>query len=433
MCTDGLMCCWMPKSRSRRNLLIGLGLVALLSCCFAPHGLLEYRLWQARRALSDRNTQQALVWLEWAERLDANRSDLHFWKARAYRHFGKYDKFQSCLDRALRLGCSIDRAKREELLTLAQSGQISKAEPYLPKLLVDAGEDGPEICEAFVTGYLNAFRVDRAFKLLDVWQADYPDDPQPHYCRGMFWERQENWAEASDSFRRAFALAPRRFDVRLHLARALRKQHQYKEAAQHYQFCLKVKPDAPDVLADWGQYLRDRGDTEQAHEVFARLLKEAPDYFDAQLAMGEMELDAGHPQEALQWLEPAAADRPYDCNVRHALGKALFETGQADRAKEHFEFAAGSQAAKARVGALLQRVVQDPNNVECRYEIGTTMLKFGVPSVGVVWLRSVLDIRPDHRPTHAALADYYRQQGNDALATAHRHLAEKPQEQKSGP
>ena len=56
--------------------------------------------------------------------------------------------------------------KREELLTLAQTGQLSKAEPHLPKLLIDAREDGPEICEAFVRGYLDTFRLDRAFELL---------------------------------------------------------------------------------------------------------------------------------------------------------------------------------------------------------------------------------------------------------------------------
>ena len=420
----GPMRYWIPKSRSPKFLLIGLGLLAVLGLFFARPGLLEYRLWQARRALNDREARQALVWLDAAERLDADCSDVHFFKARAYRRLGEYDKVGTALDRALRLGHSVDQAKREDLMTLAQNGQLSKAEPHLPKLLIDADEDGPEICEAFVRGYLNAFRVNSAFKLLDSWQADYPDDPQPHYCRGIFREYRKSWSEAADSFRRALELAPHRHDVRLHLARVLREQHQYQEAEEHYRQCLEKKTDEPEALAGLGECLRDEGKLEQAREVFARLLEGSPDHFDGRLAVGEMELDAGRPEEALRRLEPLADERPHDSNVRYALAKALSQAGQAERAREHFKFAAAAQEAKIRVESLLRRVIDEPSNVEGRYEIGTLLLKYGDASTGSSWLRSVLQFDPDHRATHAALADYYREQGNAALAAKHRRLAE---------
>lgn len=411
----------MPKKRL--VLLMGLGLLGVFCLWFARSGLLEYRLWQARRALEQREAQQALARLEAAERLDADCSEVHFWKARAYRRLGEYDKVRFSLDQARRLGHSVDELKREEVMTLAQNGQLAKAEPRLPELLIDAGRDGPEICEAFVRGYLDAFRLEQAFKLLDGWQADYPDDPQPHYFRGLFWEHQQSWLKAADSFRRALELAPQRCDVRLHLARVLREKYQYREAGEHYQLCLEKQPDDPEALAGWGKCLRDEGETERAREVFARLLEGSPDHFDGRLAMGKLELDAGHLQQALHWLEPTADERPYDFNVRFALAKALSQAGHPERAREHYEFAAASQEAKIRVESLLRRIANEPQNVECRYEIGQKLLTYGEPSIGVVWLRSVLELQPDHRLAHEALSHYYRKKGNDALAAKHRRLA----------
>lgn len=424
---------WIPKSRLWKSLLFGGAALVILGLCLARPALLEYRLWQARRALNDRDAQQALAWLESAEHLDANRSDVHFWKARAYRRLGLYDKVRSALDHAARLGHSIDQLKREDLMALAQSGQFSKAESHLPNLLMDAGQDGPEICEAFVRGYMNAFRLDRALELLDAWQVDYPDDPQPHFCRGVFRERQENWPEATEAFRRALELAPHRDDVRLHLAQVLREQRQYQEAEEHYRFCLERKPDEPEVLAGWGECLRDQRKLDQARQVFARLLERSPDHFDSRLAMGEIELDSSHAQQALRWLVPAADERPHNANVRFALANALSQSGQGEQAREHFEFAAASQTAKIRVQSLLPRVVDEPDNVEYRYEIGVNLLKYGEPSNGVVWLRSALEVDPDHRPAHTALADYYRDQGNDTLAARHRHLTKEARQSDHGP
>ncbi len=418
------MRCWIPKSWTRKLLLLGVGLLVVSGFWFARPGLVEYRLWRARRALKEREAQQALVYLEAAERLDANRAETHFWMARAYRRLGQYDQVHVHLDRAFELGHSVDQLKREELMTLAQNGQLSKAEPHLPKLLIDGGEDGPEICEAFVRGYLDAFQLDRAFELLDGWQADYPDDPQPHYFRGLFWEHELRFSDAADSFGRALELAPHRIDVRLHLARALRERHRYSEAVEHYRRCLEKKPDEPEALAGWGECLRAEGKLEEAREVFVRLLEKSPDDFHGRLAMGEIELHGGRPQQALRWLRAAAEQRPYDFKARYALAQALDKTGHPQQAREHFKFAAASEQAKLHVQALLSHLADEPNNVTYRYEIGTTLLKYGDPSVGAVWLRSVLDLKPDHRETHAALARYYSGQGDDAQAAKHRRLAQ---------
>jgi Tfp pilus assembly protein PilF len=47
-----------------------------------------------------------------------------------------------------------------------------------------------------------------------------------------------------------------------------------------------------------------------------------------------------------------------------------------------------------------------------RYEIGTTLLEFGTPELGAKWLRTVLELQPDHQGAHRALARYYEAQGD---------------------
>lgn len=408
-------------SRRWKLRLIGLCLSAVALLCLVRPAVVRYRLAQARRALEERDTQRALVWLDRAQRLDPNRGEISFWRARAFRRLGKVDQVRTHLGRARRLGCPAEAIQREEVLTRAQSGRLPRGDSELAALMLDPGDDSREIYEAAVLGYLETFHLGPALALLHAWEGDHPKDPQPHVYQGMIWSHQKVWADAGASFRKALQLAPRRHDARLLLAGALREQFLYRQALWHYDRCPDEEPQA---LLGRGICLKALRKEDEARQAFLSLLDKVPDHYEARLALGQLDVFSGGAAEAVGWLEPAAKQKPYEFEVRHALAWALLVAGHKDRAREHFKAAARIQEAMLQVANLQRHADEEPENVELRSRIGKTLLQHGRLSDGLGWLESALQLQPDHRPTHLTLADYYSQQGIPARAAEHRRLAD---------
>ena len=74
----------------------------------------------------------------------------------------------------------------------------------------------------------------------------------------------------------------------------------------------------------------------------------------------------------------------------------------------------------------LREVVERPDDIELRYQIGTTLLKYASPDDGAKWLGTVLQLDPDHAKAHLGLAAYYEARGEREKALAHRLQAEAP-------
>ncbi len=402
--------------------ILAIGLAVAAGVFLAGPLSVRYRLRRARAALAERDAERAMRWLDEAERLDPDRGAIQFWKARAYRRLGRLDRMRTCLLRAREMGHSVEALQREELLALAQAGQVAPDAPEVSALMVDPGGDSLEIYEALVRGYLENYHVGPALVLLDGWEADYPDDPQSFFYRGMVHVHTGKWTEAAAAFRRALERAPGRYDVRLQLARALREDYQYREGLTHYRLCAEHGGE-PEALLGRGLCLEALGENDEARRTYLRLLDRVPDHYEALLALGKLDFSFGRIDESVRRLERAAAQRPYEVDARHSLAWALTAAGEKERAREHFEFAVEAQEAAYRVEYLIRRVDEEPSNTGLRYEIGATLLEYGQPSTGLGWLRSVLQLEPHHRLTHLALADWYARQGNESAAAEHRRLA----------
>ena len=166
-----------------------------------------YQLWQACAALAQHEPQQAAGWLEAAYRLSPQRGEIQFWQARVCRRLDDYDAMRKHLARAGELGVSGERIDRERLLALVQSGQLPPESPEASALLVEPGADSLEIYQAFTRAYIDAFQIGPALRLLDGWQADFPQDAQPYYYRGMVCVFQQDWPGAEKAFREALRRA----------------------------------------------------------------------------------------------------------------------------------------------------------------------------------------------------------------------------------
>lgn len=399
-----------------------LAAAGLAGVALARPAAVRYRVWQGRRALAERDAEPALSWLKKAERLDPEWGETQFFMARAYRHLGQFDRMRACLVRAAELGYPGETLKREETLILAQAGRLAPNDPALTALMIDPRGDSREIYEAVVPGFLEAFHVAPALALIDAWQADFPDDPEPYFYSGMIEAHELKWAEAAASFQKALQLAPRRFDIRLQWARALREGYRYREALRQYRACL-AREESPEALFGTAKCLERVGETDEARKTYLRLLDHAPDHYEALLALGKLDFSLSEAKQAVQWLEPAAKLKPYEFEVRHALAWALLVSGEKDRAREQFEYAVKAQETLHRLRGLTRQAEARPDDAELRYQIGAILLESGQTADALAWLQSALQLQPDHRPTHRLLADYYARQGKEEMAARHRRMA----------
>jgi tetratricopeptide (TPR) repeat protein len=409
------------KIRSWKLMLVASFLLLAFGVGFSRPIAYQYRLWRVRRAIQHRDPKQALNWIDQAEQAHGESGELHFLRARASRRLEAYETTLESLRQSRQLGYPAEALDHETLLVMAESAQLGNTDPRLQELLTNTEGDVREIYEALVKGYFRLYDLGPASLVLDIWEQDYPKDPQPRVFRGLLSEHDKNWANAESWFRIATELARDRTDIRLHLAKALREQRRYQESSGHYRFVLQQE-ESTEAYFGLGKCLQARGTLKQAREEFLNGLEEDPDSFDCLLALGELEVDAGKGESALLWLERAKQLKPRDYEVRYAIAKALLFTGQDRRARLHFQFASDARMALNRVKAFREHVAAHPEDAETRYKIGAALLAFGEVSEAIRWLRSVFQYAPNHSGAHRALSNYYLQNGGDEIAAKHANI-----------
>jgi len=74
----------------------------------------------------------------------------------------------------------------------------------------------------------------------------------------------------------------------------------------------------------------------------------------------------------------------------------------------------------AREFTLMARIQETPHDAALRYEIGMIFMRRGQTQEALRWLSGALQEDPRHRPTHAALADYFQRTGQPGPAARHR-------------
>jgi tetratricopeptide (TPR) repeat protein len=378
--------------------------------------LAAFPKWQARQALADRRPEQALEWLSVVDRLAVEDAEAEFLRARAFRKQGELGKTRDALLRAAKLGYPVKRLEREQWLALAQAGQMREAEPHLPALLTDPGDDAAEICEAYVTGFIRNQRADQAAPLLESWSADFPNDPLPWLMRGKLFIELTQWPQAEQALKKALALRPEDSEAAYYLANVLVERRQLPEALELYERSAANADDGEDRnRARIGQVkcLRALGRSDEGRRVAEEILRKDPDQRDALIELGRIEADAGRFQEAVASLEKADAQNHHDIEVRYAWAAALRGAGRAEEARAEFERVGKAQAELAKATNMVNRVLKSPADVEARYEAGRIFLEYGQPEKGLVWLQSVLNYAPTHEPTCRLLADYYERRSTE--------------------
>ncbi len=106
--------------------------------------------------------------------------------------------------------------------------------------------------------------------------------------------------------------------------------------------------------------------------------------------------------------------------------QALQQQNKTEQAKAELHKAEEIKDRIERLSDLrTRRMSEQPLEPALHCEMGVLLLRGGYKDVGERWLKSALGLNPDYKPAHAALAEYYQQQGDRERAAEHRRRAER--------
>ena len=417
-------------------------LLLLVAGTWALGGLAIVPRMLAGKSLARRDFDAAWRWLGIAQQLSHNDPATSLLAARIAREDGDAQRMAQEIATARRNGADPAAIRREQLLALAQAGQLEDAEPELMALLLNPGPDAPAISDAYANGLAKTARFEDALHVLEAWRLDFPEDPRPDYRIGRIREHQQRFDEAEAGYRQAVKEDAGFFPARYSLGRVLLHRRKAEAAAEQFQACLAAsRPEAAQVelaiaLKAQGRIAEARpllkgvllGDPQRLRASY-RALDEQPELFKAASEFGRLEADAGNFGEAEQWLRKALEFNPQDLMARYSLAVSLRSLGQAAQAEEQFARVETARKAMVEAGALNARIQRNPKDLEARLGLGKLILEHESQRSGLFWIHSILAYDPHYQPAHELLADYYSGQAKDdpqsaRLAIHHRKLAE---------
>lgn len=395
---------------TRRLFLVGLLAMVLLIVWQGSNWFRQFCRIRAQAEISESQFSTARQWIErmrWgaSENLDASLCEI-----RLLRKERKFQQAFESLARAKRLNSSSKELGFEEWLLQAEAGDLTSAErPLLNALRENAGDES-EICEALVLGYLRTGQFFKAELTLQSWHTEHPQDARHWVLRGVMATKTEHWKDAAAAYREALRLSPNDPVTTFFLADALSMNRDFENALPLFRRSAAALPDRVEVQLGFVRTLTNLGQSDEAIRLAEQIVRSHPDSIDARKAFGEALLAAKQAVRAIEVLEPAADRSPNDIGIRFQLGTALRLAGRPDEAEPHLEFARQGRLELRQRGALTLHALKFPNDSAVRVQLARLLLKYDLKEEGLMWLRGILELDPNHSETHRLLAEYYRRE-----------------------
>lgn len=430
-----------PRRSLRSLWLLLAGLLLVFAGVWAFGGLALFPRAMADKSLTMRDYASAWRWTEIAGWLSYHDSANVLLAAKIARSQGDADRLARELATARRWGVDRQALRREELLALAQAGELEDIEAELVQCLSEAGAEGADISDAYANGLAMNARFDDALSVLEAWRKDFPSDPRPDYRLGRLDEHRELYVEAEASYRRALARNARFYPARYSLGRVLLHERRAEDAAEVFRACLNC-PHPEAVQVELAIALKALGRADEARPLFKQVLAadperleasylaldEQPEGFKVAAEYGKLQADAGDFAAAEPWLARALAANPLDLMARYAFAVTLRGLGKRTEAEREFSRVAAGREAMGAAAALNTRIKSNPRDLEARYLLGKAILENESERTGLYWLRSIFTFDPEYAPAHELLADYFAakpqsESQNARLAGYHRRMA----------
>jgi tetratricopeptide (TPR) repeat protein len=261
-------------------------------------------------------------------------------------------------------------------------------------------------------------RLAEATATTNSWVLRYPEDPLALLYRARTAYVSRLVSRALVDYEDALKLQPDFLEAHLQLAGVLMVQSHFDRALPHYEECLKSRPDDATALIGAANCQMALGNAREARKSLEVLFTRHSETLAGCLLRGKLELAEDRPAEALAWLKRAESLSPHEVDVLYQIGLVLRRLGKGGEAENYERRLESVRADNQQLDSLRRQVKQEPDNVDLRYQAGKLALRLGREEAAG-WLRSALQIDPNHTATHQLLADYYRRQGEVQQAEEH--------------
>jgi tetratricopeptide (TPR) repeat protein len=378
---------------------------------------------QAEQALEAQDSPRAREHLEQCLASWPAHAETHFLLACACRRADDVEAWQRHLRAADALQWPAEEIAFERQLMQAQVGRLAGVEAPLLEQRSAGGAEEELILEALVKGYLEVYRLPDAAYWASHWIERHPGRWQPWLYRGRAHYLNRALGRAAADYRRALEIKPDHRQGRLWLASALLLGGQFAEALPEFETYLRDDPDDPAGLLGLATCYLELNRQGPAEAALDRLLARHPENVAALLVRARLEMARDAPDRALTWLKKAEAVAPREEDILNALVLASRQLGRQAEAEAYQRRLDEVHKETARLDEARRQIIRTPNEVGPRYEAGVLCLRLERAQEALGWLLGALDLDPNYRPTHQALADCYEKLGEPRRAAYHRPRA----------
>ena len=350
---------------------------------------------EGKRALKAGDFAQAVITLEKVVKMAPGIAESHVMLATAYYGEGRFvDAAREC-EEALKLDPSLPSVKIFLGLSLADSGECTRALPYLEEGYPQAGEPRMKrlVGKNTINCAMKLNQGDKAVAMLEALDRDFPNDPdvlymgihlytdlgrvyshrllttapgsfQAHELNAELLEENGKLAEAVTEYRMALALNPHlpgiHIKVGLLLLAGESKTTTFAEARREFEQELKVNPGSAPAYYELGELALKSRDFTGAAQSFERAAALDPGFAAAFAGLGKCSLLAGHPLDAVKPLETAVRLQPDYEEAHYQLSLAYRRTGRSGEADRELAAYHRLHDKRVRTNAFVREEMSRP-------------------------------------------------------------------------
>jgi tetratricopeptide (TPR) repeat protein len=346
--------------------------------------------------------------------------------ARTARRGGNIDEARQLFDECDRIPGQHPGLKRERALLVVQLGTLPT--PVVRGLLAKIEKndpDSPVYLEALIQGYLKTYRLGEALYYVECLLRLRADHVMALMWRGNIFQGLSRLVEAEEDYRRILNLRPDFSSARLRLAEVLLVNSKTGEAHDQFAELYAGNPTDPQILLGLARCFQLEGETDRSRNFYLRSLQEKSDFTPALRELGKLELTNGNLITAHDHLVKATICDPADGEACFALAQCLRQLNRPAEAKKYQKKWETLQADQERLRKLVEQIGKEPGNAILRFEAGKICMSHGRESEALRWFAGVLQLDPNHQPTHRFLTEYFEKSGRPKLAEQHRKQIKK--------
>lgn len=271
-------------------------------------------------------------------------------------------------------------------------GRLTEAESCFQQLLQIQG-DSAEVHRWLASIYHDLGELNRSVEHLERLTQLAPGDHRPWRMMASIHRDFEQFLEAAREYRAALQLPmpdSTRLEIVIELADVLIRLDKYQEALE----VLAPSTETATTLSQRGQCHRALGDRDLARQCLDRARAVgANDVAMLRLNAG-LATDDKRPRDAAELFEQILIQDPHNVECRYQLALTLRELGDTPRYESEMEQVANSRSLLEQLTALSARAMKEPRDAKVLTEIAQVCDQLGKHDLAKSWRLAAEAVKP---------------------------------------